>query len=972
MPTRTLAGVLALVACMLLAGPAHAQTNVFVNELHYDNSGTDAGEAIEVAAPQGTDLTGWSVVLYNGSNGTTYGTRALSGTVGASRVTVLEYPVDGVQNGGPDGIALVDAAGAVRQFLSYEGTFTANGGPANGMQSTDIGVAETASTPVDQSLQLTGAGDSDDDFTWTGPRAESFGALNAGQTFDGASGEDPPDPGELPDAGSCDLSSTPTYEVQGSGDQSPIAGQDATVEGIVVGDFEGETGSGDLGGVFIQAPQGDGLAETSDGLFVFVPNAPELEPGDTVRVAGTVVEFFGLTELSDVTGLTICSEGGAQPAATPLPMPSDAAARERLEGMRVVAQDALSATENRNVDDFGEVLLASGGPLLTPTEFAEPGAPAVQAAAANASRSILLDDGRDGTGRQPIRYIAPGDTVRRGDTVAALEGVLSYGFGAYRIQPTGTVTFAERNPRSAAPSVGGDMQVASFNVLNYFITFGGSDDRGAPNAAEFAQQEAKIVKAINGLGAEVVSLQEIQDTSDEASADPDTAVETLVAALNEDAGTERWAAVPAPEPYGNTDEIRVALIYQPAAVSLVGPSVAFPDPAFGNARVPVAQTFRGEHEVFTVVANHFKSKSCGGASGANADQGDGQSCFNADRVAQAQAELRFVEQLRQSSGDEDVLVTGDLNSYTREDPIDVLTGGGLVNVLERELAAADRYSYVFDGAQGVLDHALATSSLAEKVTGAGVWHLNADEPDAFQYSGPEPFYSPDPYRSSDHDAGIVGIEDERGAPECLGREATIVGSGGDDRIEGTRGDDVIVARGGDDRIDADRGNDVICAGGGDDRVAGGDGDDEIDVGRGDDRVDGGDGDDVIDGGRGDDLVDGGEDDDVIDGGRGDDRVEGGEGGDEIDAGRGDDRVEGGDGEDALDGGRGDDRLDGGDEDDTLDGGPGDDHLDGGDDDDRLSGGDGDDHLDGGDGRDELDGGPGDDHEDDGRGGDDDD
>src|SRR5919106_4357738 len=903
MPTRSLAGLLALVAMLLFAGTATAQTNVFVNELHYDNTGADAGEAIEIAAPQGTDLTGWDVVLYNGNGGATYGTLPLTGAVGASRVTVVDSP--GIQNGAPDGVALVDAGGTGRQFLSYQGVFTAVGGPADGMLSTDIGVSQDGSEATGLSLQLTGTGDSDDDFTWTGPRAGSFGALNAGQTFDGASGEDPD---ELPEAGSCDLSSTPTYEVQGPGDASPRAGQDVVVEGVVVGDFEGDTGSGDLGGVFIQDPQGDGLAETSDGLFVFVPNAPELEAGDTIRVAGRVVEFFGLTELTNVTGLTICAEGGAQPAATPLVLPADAAARERLEGMRIVAQDALSATETRNVDDFGEVLLAAGGPLFTPTEIAEPGPPAVQLAADNRNRSILLDDARDGTDREPIRYIAPGDTVRRGDTVTALEGVLSFGFGAYRIQPTGTVAFAERNPRPAAPDPGGDLQVGSFNVLNYFITFGGDDDRGAPNVAEFEQQQAKIVEAINGLGAEVVSLQEIQDTSDEAppaGPDPDTAVERLVEALNTDAGSERWAAVPAPEPYGNTDEIRVALIYQLAAVEPVGASVAFPDPAFGNARVPMAQTFRGEHETFTVVANHLKSKSCGGATGPNADQGDGQSCFNADRVAQAQAELRFVGQLQQSSGDEDVLVTGDLNSYTREDPIDVMTGGGLVNVLERELAAQDRYSFVFDGAQGVLDHALATESLAEKVTGAGIWHLNSDEPDAFEYSGPEPFYSPDPYRSSDHDAGIVGIADERPAPSCLGREATIVGTAGDDRLEGTRGDDVILARGGDDRIDAGRGDDLVCAGRGDDRVEGGDGDDEIDAGRGDDRVEGGDGNDRIDGGRGDDRLDGGDGDDEVDGGRGDDRIDGGDGDDSLSGGRGDDRIDGGDGRDQLDGWPGD-------------------------------------------------------------------
>lgn len=219
MPTRSLAGALALVAMLLFAGTATAQTDIFVNELHYDNAGADTGEAIEIAAPQGTDLTGWSVVLYNGSNGASYGTLPLSGTVGASRVIEVASP--GIQNGAPDGLALVDAADTVRQFLSYEGSFTAVGGPADGMLSTDIGVSQSGSDATGLSLQLTGTGDSADDFTWTGPRAASFGALNAGQTFDGASGEDPD---ELPEAGSCDLSSTATYAVQGPGDASPMAG----------------------------------------------------------------------------------------------------------------------------------------------------------------------------------------------------------------------------------------------------------------------------------------------------------------------------------------------------------------------------------------------------------------------------------------------------------------------------------------------------------------------------------------------------------------------------------------------------------------------------------------------------------------------------------------------------------------------------------------------------------------------------
>jgi hypothetical protein len=104
-----------------------APTTVFINEIHYDNTGTDSGEAIEVAGPAGTDLTGWSLVLYNGSGGALYGTAALSGSIpdlgGGFGVVVVDY--SGIQNGAPDGMALVDASNNVIQFLSYEGTFTA-------------------------------------------------------------------------------------------------------------------------------------------------------------------------------------------------------------------------------------------------------------------------------------------------------------------------------------------------------------------------------------------------------------------------------------------------------------------------------------------------------------------------------------------------------------------------------------------------------------------------------------------------------------------------------------------------------------------------------------------------------------------------------------------------------------------------------------------------------------------------------
>ncbi len=162
-------------------------TSVFINEFHYDNVGTDAGEFIEIAAPAGTDLTGWSLVLYNGANGGAYNTTLLSDTVadqgsGFGTVTV-NYPANGIQNGAPDGFALVNNLGQVVQFLSYEGGFTAVGGPADGLTSIDIGVAESGSEPVGLSLQLTGTGSTYEDFTWVAPAAQTPNTINNNQIF---------------------------------------------------------------------------------------------------------------------------------------------------------------------------------------------------------------------------------------------------------------------------------------------------------------------------------------------------------------------------------------------------------------------------------------------------------------------------------------------------------------------------------------------------------------------------------------------------------------------------------------------------------------------------------------------------------------------------------------------------------------------------------------------------------------------
>ncbi|MDH5562092.1 MAG: PEP-CTERM sorting domain-containing protein [Nitrospirota bacterium] len=178
---------LAIILASLPWGSAQA-TSVFINEIHYDNTGTDAGEAVEIAGHAGTDLTGWSLVRYNGSNGTVYDSDVLGGVIlnqqNGFGTILLNYPINGLQNGAPDGLALVDASSNVVQFLSYEGSFTAVGGAANGLTSTDIGVSESSSTSIGNSLQLTGTGTMYGDFTWAAAMPNTFGAVNTRQTFE--------------------------------------------------------------------------------------------------------------------------------------------------------------------------------------------------------------------------------------------------------------------------------------------------------------------------------------------------------------------------------------------------------------------------------------------------------------------------------------------------------------------------------------------------------------------------------------------------------------------------------------------------------------------------------------------------------------------------------------------------------------------------------------------------------------------
>ncbi len=201
-----------------------------------------------------------------------------------------------------------------------------------------------------------------------------------------------------------------------------------------------------------------------------------------------------------------------------------------------------------------------------------------------------------------------------------------------------------------------------------------------------------------------------------------------------------------------------------------------------------------------------------------------------------------------ASTDSDVLVIGDLNAYGEEDPIDVLRDNGLVDQLARFVP--DPYSFVFDGQSGRLDHALASSTLNSQVTDVTEWHINSDEPRILDYNlefkgaGQSPdLYTPTPYRSSDHDPVIVGMN--------LFSPLTVTNGGNNnDTLKGASGRDQINGGNGNDSLSGGNGNDILNGGNGNDSLLGQVSNDSLIGDNGDDLLYGGLGNDTLLGGRG--------------------------------------------------------------------------------------------------------------------------
>lgn len=755
-----------------------------INEVDADTAGVDSAEFVELydGGTGNQNLSGYVLVLYNGNGDTVYAAYDLDGyqTDAAGYFVIGNAAVAGVDLVIPNG-RLQNGADAVALYQANGADFP-NGNPVSLLNLLDAVVYDTNDAgllmllnPGEPQLNEDNNGNKDVHSNQRCPNGAGGARNSSGfvQAF-ASPGQD----NACSVVTACGSPASLIHSIQGNGASSPVVNQLATVEAVVVGDFQSTTTG--LSGFFVQEEtvEMDADAATSEGLFIYDNGlGVAVTVGDVVRVSGTVAEYYGFTELRSVTSVEVCASGVSLPA-TDVTLPfTSATDMEPYEGMLVHLPQILTVTENYNLGRYGEVVVSSGGRLFTPTNIVSPGVSAIVLQAANDLNRLVIDDGNSKQNPDPILHPAPGltafNTLRSGDTVQGLTGVVGYRASSYRVHPTQTPQFVASNPRPIALDLSGrgSLRVASFNVLNYFNGDGQGGGfptaRGADTATEFTRQRDKIITAISTMNADIIGLMEIENDGYGTN----SAIQDLVNGLNVVApvGTSYRFINPGVAKIG-TDAIAVGLIYRDETVQAVGTSAILNssvDARFDDQknRPSLAQTFmeKATSGHLTVVVNHLKSKGSSCASIGDPDTGDGQGNCNLTRTSAAEALVDWLAGDPTASGDSDVLIIGDLNAYAREDPVSAIETGNYTNIIPGPFGTRP-YSYIFDGQAGSLDHALVSSSLGEQLTGAIDWHINTDEPRVLDYN--EEFksanqlielYNGDAWRASDHDPVVIEL-----------------------------------------------------------------------------------------------------------------------------------------------------------------------------------------------------------------------
>ncbi|OKY27831.1 ExeM/NucH family extracellular endonuclease [Thalassotalea sp. PP2-459] len=780
-----------LVLSALLTSTASA--DIIISEYVEGSSYNKAIELFNTSA-QSVDLSQYQLALYFNGKTTAGNTINLSGTIAANSTFVIAHrDIDSsVATQLTTGSLLFNGDDAI--VLKKANTIIDSIGKIGQDPGSQWGSALTSTkdnTLVRKSSISSGDTNPNDDFNpagqWIGFAKNTLDSLGSHQ-FDGSTDNGDPgdgdngsgdggdgDGGDSPATSNCGDTYTSIANIQGSSNSTPLSGHTVWTEGIVTHTLQ-HTG---YKGFFIQSAdlEADNNAMTSEGVFVY-HQADTVAVGDNIRLHAKVSEYNNLTQLSTVTELQVCQTAVSLPAAQLVTLPLDATQREALEGMRVTIKDAV-ITDTYNYGRYGQFEVASER-LYTPTQVSEPGASANQLAIENAEKSILVDDGE--TAQNPEMLPAPTpelsaiNSLRSGDTIPTLTGILSFHFTNYQILPTTPLATQTTNARQQTPTITnvGNLRVASFNVLNYFngngLGGGFPTARGAKTEAEFVRQRDKIIAAIATINADIIGLMEIENDGYGAQ----SAIADLTQGINAYFNDNVYQFVAPAESQMGSDAIAVGILYKANSVTPVEAAKVLNSQNsakdengqvlfLSNKNRPVVtQLFKhqaSEQEI-VIAVNHLKSKGSHCNSLNDYDNNDGQGNCNLTRTRAAKALGLF---LNKEYVELPTLVIGDLNAYLKEDPIVALANAGFDDLFTT-LNKVDAYSYIFDGQLGQLDHALANQALAQHVVDVVTWPINADEPRVLDYSMQyqnathhAKYYAPDAFRSSDHDPIIVEI-----------------------------------------------------------------------------------------------------------------------------------------------------------------------------------------------------------------------
>ena len=794
-------------------------SDITINELDADQSGTDSAEFIELydGGIGASSLSGYSLVFYNGSNDQSYRTVDLNSymtndqgyfvicgddSLVANCDLDLTTNTNLIQNGA-DAVALYQAdasafpngSAVTSHNLVSALVYDTNDNDDAGLS---VLLAETGGEQVNEH----GAGNKD---------IESIQAcsqwITALPTPGMANQCDIVEP--VSDLGACGETSQTAFQlisaVQGNIqdinlDASPLLGQQVIIEAIVTTDLQGGTlANGDASyqysGYWLQEEEVDydDNTNTSEGIFVY-DFSNSVAIGDRIRLLAQVDEFNQATQLKSVKELIICSQNNNLPAAFDLSLPVNTLTDlEAVEGMLVSNNQYLVVSDlhgtGYGLGNYGQFVVSSKL-HFQPTEIALP--MSMEANMATADRLVdrlIIDDGVSRSYPSFIPFpddsgLSAGNPMRIGYSVPQVSGVMNSYRENYILIPSDIVV-DPTNARTSEPQIddAANLVITGMNVLNYFngdgLGNGYPTPRGARSAEAFEMQSAKIVAALQAIDADIIGLMELENDGFSTT----SAIQNLVDELNKVqlAGNEYRFVNPFGEGSENligTDAITVGLLYRPSKVSLIGETIILNSansPRDNDGKIlfddsknrpSLIQSFDYDGQKFTLSVNHLKSK--GSACGELNEGEDGQANCNIMRTRAAQGLSLFLATKPTGIETDEVMILGDLNAYSKEDPMQAFYSAGFTNLKYTNKATESQpYSYSFSGFLGSLDHALASDGLLEHVVSVDAWHINSVEDSLMDYqteANGQPYDSvdnyaaPDAYRSSDHDPIVIGLD----------------------------------------------------------------------------------------------------------------------------------------------------------------------------------------------------------------------